>query len=682
MERRFYFLVVYVISFFVLANNVNGQTNDLETSMDSIYSSQVVITGSLKELRKEEFAIPIKIYDATYFQRQQITNVQDALRMVTGIQSNIDGALDGSGDIEINGQEGSYTLVLIDGIPISGGNATVYAISGIPMSIVDRIEVMQGPSSTVYGTDAIAGVINIITISPGKAPRFSIQGGTNSYLETNAELAFALKAGKLDGIFAASHFNQAVRWDINKDGYLDLPLQNRFSLFNKWSFKNKVQKQSSFWGRYTHDSRVGGETDWQTKYRKSDYIYGESIKLDRFEVAGNFAMPIQNQDLILSLAYLHQNQRAAYGLNEFNSMEQNLFTQLVYDKKVAKTSELMTGVSYRFYRFLKPSDAAFKNDSNSLYFVNHMPAIFLQDMMHFNKNHELLAGIRFEYTTANKGYAICPRIDYKWQSNNHQHSIRVGVGSGFRTPNLFVDDRIAYTDAKRVVLDDEIKNELAYGGHIQYELKRKVQHIDIGFESRLFTNAIINKIEAELQEDNATFLIENEDNQAWYYGLQNSFSARFPSSLYMQIGATAQFSYLIQKTQITPVINAPALNMTFDIGYQNAQNGWTASVNGWLNSPMLLRRQFNDPRPPYSPWYAWLNLFVEKKWKSNISLRMGVNNVLNLLPKQPIFRGNDPFNYSASDPVSNPNGHRFNTTYLYAPNKGVHGFFTLSYMLP
>ncbi len=682
MNRTFYCFWVLAISVFVLTNKSHAQTNDFSKSMDSIYSSQVLVTGSLKELRREEFAIPIKIFDASYFQRQQITNVQDALRMITGIQSNIDGALDGSGDIEINGQEGSYTLVLIDGVPISGGNATVYAISGIPMSIVDRIEVMQGPSSTVYGTDAIAGVINIITISPSKAPRFSIQAGTNSYLETNAELAFALKAGKLDGVFAASHFNQPIRWDINKDGYLDLPLQNRFSIFNKWSFKNKVQKISSFWGRYTLDSRAGGEVDWQPKYRKSGYIYGEAIKLDRFEVAGNFAMPIRNQDLTLSLAYLHQNQLSSYGLNEFNSMEQNLFTQLVYDKKVAKTSELMTGISYRFYRFMKPANSAMKSDSNTLHFVNHMPAIFFQDMVHLNKNHELLAGIRFEYTTINNGYAICPRIDYKWLSDNHQHSIRLGVGSGFRTPNLFVDDRIAYTDAKRVVLDDDIKNELAYGGHIQYELKRKVQRMEIGFESRLFTNAIINKVEAELQEDNTTFLIENEDNQAWYYGLQTSLSARLPNSFYTQIGATTQFSYLIQKTQITPVINAPALNITFDIGYQNAQNGWTASVNGWLNSPMLLRRQFNDPRAEFSPWYAWVNLFVEKKWKSNVSLRMGVNNILNLLPKNPILRGNDPFNYSASDPVSNPNGHRFDTTYLYAPNKGIHGFFTLSYLLP
>ncbi len=90
---------------------------------DSVTTSDVIITEALKELRKNEFAIPIRIFDAQYFQRKQITNVQDALRMIPGIQSNIDGALDGSGDIEINGQEGSYTLVMLDGISISGGNA-------------------------------------------------------------------------------------------------------------------------------------------------------------------------------------------------------------------------------------------------------------------------------------------------------------------------------------------------------------------------------------------------------------------------------------------------------------------------------------------------------------------------------------------------------------------------------
>jgi outer membrane receptor for ferrienterochelin and colicins len=139
-------------------------------------AKEVVVTGSLKEMRKDELAIPIQIYDAAYFQRQNISNLQDAMRMISGIQSNIDGSLDGAGDIEINGQEGVYTLVLLDGVPISGGNATVYGMSGIPLSLIERIEVMQGPSSTVYGSDAVSGVINVITKNVEKANRLSVEG--------------------------------------------------------------------------------------------------------------------------------------------------------------------------------------------------------------------------------------------------------------------------------------------------------------------------------------------------------------------------------------------------------------------------------------------------------------------------------------------------------------------------
>ena len=89
--------------------------------IDSAFSKEVVVTGSMKEMRKDELAIPIQIYDAAYFQRQNISNLQDAMRMISGIQSNIDGSLDGAGDIEVNGQEGVYTLVLLDGGPISEG---------------------------------------------------------------------------------------------------------------------------------------------------------------------------------------------------------------------------------------------------------------------------------------------------------------------------------------------------------------------------------------------------------------------------------------------------------------------------------------------------------------------------------------------------------------------------------
>jgi outer membrane receptor for ferrienterochelin and colicins len=243
-------------------------------------------------MRKDELAIPIQIYDAAYFQRQNISNLQDAMRMISGIQSNIDGSLDGAGDIEINGQEGVYTLVLLDGVPVSGGNATVYGMSGIPLSLIERIEVMQGPSSTVYGSDAVAGVINVITKNVEKANKLSVEGTLNSYLESMAEVSFKVNAGKLQGLFAFSNFNQPQAWDLNKDKYLDVPLQNRFTFFSKWSIRNRFQKPSNVWFRYANDRRDGGESDFSAKYRGSDYIYGESIRMNRYEAVGNFALPL------------------------------------------------------------------------------------------------------------------------------------------------------------------------------------------------------------------------------------------------------------------------------------------------------------------------------------------------------------------------------------------------------
>lgn len=79
-----------------------------------------------------------------------------------------------TGDIHINGQEGSYTMVLIDGLPIVSGLSTVYGLSGIPQSLIERVEIVKGPASTLYGSEAIGGVINLITKLAENTPKFSI----------------------------------------------------------------------------------------------------------------------------------------------------------------------------------------------------------------------------------------------------------------------------------------------------------------------------------------------------------------------------------------------------------------------------------------------------------------------------------------------------------------------------
>lgn len=71
-----------------------------------------------------------------------------------------------TGDIHINGLEGPYTMVLIDGMPMVSGLSTVYGLSGIPQSLINRVEIVRGPASTLYGSEAVGGLINIITNDP------------------------------------------------------------------------------------------------------------------------------------------------------------------------------------------------------------------------------------------------------------------------------------------------------------------------------------------------------------------------------------------------------------------------------------------------------------------------------------------------------------------------------------
>ncbi|MFT4025159.1 MAG: TonB-dependent receptor plug domain-containing protein [Flavihumibacter sp.] len=109
---------------------------------------EVVVTGTLKELRKSESPVPVTIISAKLFQKSASSNVLDALYMVNGINPQVNCNMCNTSDIGINGMPGPYSMVLIDGMPIVSSLSTVYGFSGIPNSIIDRVELVKGPASS------------------------------------------------------------------------------------------------------------------------------------------------------------------------------------------------------------------------------------------------------------------------------------------------------------------------------------------------------------------------------------------------------------------------------------------------------------------------------------------------------------------------------------------------------
>jgi outer membrane receptor for ferrienterochelin and colicins len=117
----------------------------------------------MKPVSRLESPVPVEVFTARFFKSNPTPSIFEALQNINGVRPQVNCAICNTGDIHINGLEGSYTMVLIDGMPIVSGLSTVYGLNGIPQSLIERVEIVKGPASTLYGSEAVGGLINVIT---------------------------------------------------------------------------------------------------------------------------------------------------------------------------------------------------------------------------------------------------------------------------------------------------------------------------------------------------------------------------------------------------------------------------------------------------------------------------------------------------------------------------------------
>ena len=273
---------------------------------------EVVITGTMKEVSRLESPVPVEVYSPAFFRKNPTPSVFDALQNVNGVRPQLNCNVCSTGDIHINGLEGPYTMILIDGMPIVSGLSSVYGLSGIPNSLIERVEIVKGPASSLYGSEAVGGLINIITKKPQNAPVFSGDVFTTSWGEVNTDLGFKFKAGKKAEVLTGiNYFKYGNRIDNNNDNFTDVTQQDRVSLFQKWNFIRKENRQFSFAGRYNYEDRWGGDISWDRSFRGGSERYAESIYTKRWEILGNYQLPVK-ESMMLAFSFNDQAQNSVY----------------------------------------------------------------------------------------------------------------------------------------------------------------------------------------------------------------------------------------------------------------------------------------------------------------------------------------------------------------------------------
>ena len=652
--------------------NNNQITRDFSLASDNSLD-EVVISGTLRPVSKSNSPVPVEVYSETFFRKNPTPSIFESLQNVNGVRPQLNCNVCNTGDIHINGLEGPYAFVLIDGMPIVSGLSTVYGLTGIPQALIERVEIVKGPASTLYGSEAVGGILNVITKKPINAPLLSTDSFLSSWGELNLDVGLRYDMSKkTQGLLGVNYFNFQNRIDNNNDNFTDMTLQNRISIFNKVSIERENNKAFTIAGRYVYEDRWGGEMNWEKEFRGGNQIYGESIYTNRWETFGTYELPTYENIRFQFSANGHY-QDSFYGETSYDAEQLVGFGQLVYNKKIRKKHDVLIGAAYR-YTFYDDNTFATLNENgiDNKPSIIHLPGLFIQDEIQINDRKKLLLGVRWDNNNIH-GNIFSPRVNFKWNSKNNSDILRLSAGNGFRVANVFTEDHAALTGARSVEFEGKLQPETSWNVNVNYVKKINTENSSITLDASSFYTYFNNRILPDYETNPNKIIYANLEGFSVSKGISLNSNILFYNGLTINTGATLMEVSVtennIKKTQLL----TEGFSGVWSISYKFNSN-FSIDYTGNVYGPMrLLLLGENDLRNEYSPWFSIQNIQLTQQLKNNWEIYGGVKNLLNFTPAANSINGADnPFDIGI-DTELNPEK-AFDPSYVYASNQGIRAF--------
>ncbi len=659
----------------------------VELKPEAIHTEDVVISGTLNPVSREKSAVAIEVYRPSFFLKNPTPSFFESLQLVNGVRPQVNCNICNTGDIHMNGLEGPYTMITLDGMPIVSGLASVYGLSGIPNALIERMEIVKGPASTLYGSEAVGGLINIITKMPYNKSFFSADMFSTSWNEHNIDLGAGYKTGKLRHILGANLFYYDTPADHNGDGFTDATLAKRLSLFHKSAWQTSGgTAQVAF--RILGEDRWGGQLNFNESWAGSDSVYGEQIETRRLEVLGQIPFLLKKETFRLQFSASSHYQDSWYGTMSYIGTQHIAFSQLLWNKKLSARHELSSGAAFRYTWYDDNTTATENLAKRNEPSLIKLPGIFVQHSWDINSSHSLLSGIRYDYNSLH-GSILSPRINYKWAIDKWT-TLRVGAGNGYRVANVFTEDHAALTGARTVVFEESLEPERSWNINTHllrfFSFGRSILNLELAGFYTYFNNKIIPDYETNTQE----IRYANLAGFAVSQGVSFSAELAHTESLRIQSGFTAMDVFQVNaQGEKERQLLTERYSATWTASYTFQKTNISLDYSGNLYGPMLLPLLSEwDPRPGTSPWYSIQNIQLTWKAKSGFELYGGVKNLLDFVPiRAAIARAHDPFDkevdFAADGSVlrttNNPYALTFDPSYVYASNQGRRFFLGLRY---
>ena len=220
---------------------------NFELEEDAVMLENVVVSANRNETKRREASNIVNVITPKLFETTNSVCLAQSLNYQPGLRVENNCQNCGFQQVRINGLEGPYTQILIDSRPIFSALAGVYGIEQIPTNMIERVEVVRGGGSALFGSNAIAGTINIITKEPLSnsltiSNNTMLIGGTKTDFNTSVNAALVSDNNKA-GVSLYGSTRQREAWDANGDGFTEIGLIRSGNIGFRSYFKTSNQSK-------------------------------------------------------------------------------------------------------------------------------------------------------------------------------------------------------------------------------------------------------------------------------------------------------------------------------------------------------------------------------------------------------------------------------------------------------
>lgn len=550
-----------------------------ELKPDNIGIEQVIISADRNAKSRNKTPTIVNSINTKLFQRTQSVTLSDGLNFSPGLRMENNCQNCGFSQVRMNGLEGPYTQILINSRPVFSGLAGVYGLELIPANMIERVEVIRGGGSAMYGSNAIAGTINLITKDP-IANAFSISTNYGSVGQANESDAVGDFNLNLNGSFVTEDYRTGLSifgfyrnrkaFDANNDGFSELASIENSTLGAR--FFQRVANRGKLTFDYFHinEFRRGGNK-FELPLHEADIA--ESVEHAIHSGAATFDLLLRDADKFSAFFSAQQvNRNSYYGANHDLS---------AYGE--TKDFTFASGIQYlrqTDYLFFAPAEITSGLEINGSWLQDNKlgyydfkedihrgntevanqqlatKAAFLQSEWNRDK-WVLTTGVRYDnYQVIDKngeskkvsGNVFSPRLSLLYNLNRHLQA-RVGFAKGFRAPQIFDEDLHIETSGSRQVLhrnDPNLKQETSnsFSASLNYTYeagKWQYQFLAEGFYTSL-NNPFANEYGTPDENGVVIYTRTNAEKGANVQGINLEFNASPSNRWQLQSGFTIQKS--------------------------------------------------------------------------------------------------------------------------------------------